>query len=284
MCESNNGSGGIDFDVLVIDSSSTDDSQNIARNYNFDLVIIDSDEFNHGGTRNYGFELCSESDVIVYLTQDAILCNKYSIYNLVKSFDDKGVSAAFGRQLPHDNANELATHARLFNYPDASIKKSIDDKSSLGIKTVFISNSFAAYRRDKLSAIGGFPQSTILCEDMYVAAKLIGDGLSVYYCSESVVKHSHNYSIAEEFKRYFDIGVFHKDEPWIKRDYGSAGNEGIKYVKSELDFLKGSPLNLLFRSLCFNFAKLLGMKVGGYYKSLPLPLIKKLSMHKRYWT
>lgn len=95
-----------------------------------------------------------------------------------------------------------------------------------GVKTVFMSNSFSAYRIDVLQQLGGFPSDTILCEDMYFTAKAVLAGYKVAYVSEAVVRHSHNYSAVEEFKRYFDIGVFHADEPWIREKFGGAGGEG----------------------------------------------------------
>jgi rhamnosyltransferase len=94
------------------------------------------------------------------------------------------------------------------------------------LKTVFTSNSFAAYRISTFIELEGFPDSTILSEDMFFAAKSVMAGYSVAYVSDAIVRHSHNYSTLEEFKRYFDIGVFQTDEPWIKQNFGGAGGEG----------------------------------------------------------
>ncbi|BBI49658.1 hypothetical protein HORIV_20790 [Vreelandella olivaria] len=65
---------------------------------------------------------------------------------------------AFGRQLPHPDASPIAAHARYFNYPDESRVVATADIPRLGIKTAFLSNSFAAYRREALSARAGFPK------------------------------------------------------------------------------------------------------------------------------
>lgn len=58
---------------------------------------------------------------------------------------------------------------------------------------------------------------------MYFAAKSVLNGYKVAYIAEAMVRHSHNYSLTEEFKRYFDIGVFHADQQWIRNDFGGAG-------------------------------------------------------------
>ncbi|WP_446918954.1 glycosyltransferase family 2 protein, partial [Klebsiella pneumoniae] len=59
--------------VKVIDSGSTDNTVAIAKAAGFDVDIISSTEFNHGGTRNKIVEqYIGEYDVVIFLTQDAI--------------------------------------------------------------------------------------------------------------------------------------------------------------------------------------------------------------------
>ncbi|BBM05676.1 hypothetical protein HAALTHF_27910n [Vreelandella aquamarina] len=85
-----------------------------------------------------------------------------------------------------------------------------------------MSNSFAAYRREALLAAGGFPEGTILSEDMMAGARLLQQGWKLAYCADACVQHSHNYTLAAEFKRYFDIGVFHHREQWLLAWLGKA--------------------------------------------------------------
>lgn len=270
--------------VIVIDSGSKDGTVRLASDLdNISVLHIHSKDFNHGGTRNLAVTKALGSDVIIFLTQDAILADTDALKNLVSYFSDPLIAAVCGRQLPHKDANPLAVHARNFNYSSKSIVKSKADIESLGIKTVFMSNSFAAYRRSIFEELGGFPEHTILAEDMFMAAKMILAGYKVAYCAEAAVKHSHNYTPREEFQRYFDTGVFHACTPWIQRDFGGAGGEGLRFVKSEMRFLlKESPL-WIPRALLTIFAKLLGYKLGKRWQSLPLPLCRTLSMYKSFW-
>ncbi len=272
-----------EMDVFIVDSSSSDGTQEASIEYGLNLKVISGSEFNHGGTRQMMVDVNAGYDVYVFLTQDAFLENTNAICNLVKPFNDPEVGAVCGRQLGHLDATLLAKHARLFNYPDHSRVKSLSDSSELGIKTPFMSNSFSAYRGDALRDVGGFPTHVILSEDMYVAAKMLLKGWKVAYASEAVCRHSHNYSIKQEFCRYFDQGVFHAREPWIRQAFGGAGGEGLRYVKSELRFLSLRHSYLWPEAFFRNAIKLLGFKLGMREQSLPLALKKKLSMHKRYW-
>ncbi|REI61384.1 glycosyltransferase family 2 protein [Klebsiella variicola] len=270
-------------DVYIIDSNSSDQTVNLAKSVGFNVKVIDKSSFNHGGTRNeMALSLKDKYDIAIFLTQDAIpeegFCEA-----IIASFSDDKVACSYGRQLPHTNANVLAIHARNFNYPAASHCYSMQDANSVGLKTVFTSNSFAAYRLSIFDMIGGVPTRTILSEDMYFAAQAVITGYKVAYVSEARVRHSHNYSVMEEFKRYFDIGVFHCEQPWIRDKFGGAGGEGKKFIISELTYLlKMSPLAIP-RACISNMAKISGYKAGQNYKKLPESLVRKFSMHKRYW-
>jgi rhamnosyltransferase len=272
------------YEVIVIDSSSTDRTLEVASQFNTKLVSINKSEFNHGKTRNLASQYAN-GDILVFLTQDAIPVDNNSICKLVEVFKtNKNIGVAYGRQIPYDSSSHFGKFARLFNYPQQSKIKTIRDVKTLGIKTVFSSNSFAAYRKDLLEAVGMFPNNVILSEDTYVAAKIIKNGYSVAYVSEAAVYHSHDYSIIQEFKRYFDIGVFYGRENWILREFATAESEGIRFVKEEIQYLiKQRVFHLIPVSIIRNGMKFLGYRLGINEKIIPKKLKKYLSMHSSYW-
>ncbi|WP_346831410.1 glycosyltransferase family 2 protein [Pseudomonas abietaniphila] len=272
-----------EFDTLIVDSSSTDGTLELARSRCNDVIQIDSKDFNHGGTRQMMAETHPRYDVFVYLTQDAYLEDPRAVENILTPFEDPLVGAVCGRQLPHLDATVLSQHARWFNYPPVSRIKSMDDVPELGIKVPFMSNSFSAYRRDALRAVGGFPRHVILSEDMYVAAKMLLTHWKVAYQGSAVCRHSHNYTLREEFRRYFDIGVFQARESWIHARFGGVRGEGFRYVKSELDFLGLRRWYLWPASFVRNGLKLLAFKLGKEEARLSRPLKRKLGMYKRFW-
>lgn len=271
------------FDLFIVDSCSSDGTGELAHSRVDNVVTIPSSQFNHGGTRQMMVSCNPCYDIYVFLTQDAYLEDASAIERLVAPFADESVGAVCGRQLPHLNANALAQHARQFNYPKESRLKSLADAPVLGIKTPFMSNSFSAYRGKALLEVGGFPEHVILSEDMYVAAKMLLAGWNVAYASDALCRHSHNYTLREEFCRYFDQGVFHAREYWIRERFGGAGGEGLRYVKSELRFLGLSRLHIWPSAILRNACKLLAYKLGQKERGLSLGLKKKLGMYKRYW-
>lgn len=256
----------------------------LARSYGFEVRLIAKADFNHGGTRQFGIGLMPEAEIIVFLTQDALLADPEAIERLLDAFADERVGAAYGRQLPHRDARPIGAHARLFNYPPESQVRTLDDRSRLGIKTAFISNSFAAYRRNALLEVGGFPTDTVMNEDTFVAGKMLLLGWKIAYCADARVYHSHDYAYTDEFKRYFDIGVFHARTPWLQQTFGSAAGEGRRFVISELRYLAKNAPWLMPSAVLRTGLKWLGFKMGSsLHRKLPLFLNRRLSLHQAYW-
>src|ERR1035437_6343999 len=134
--------------VLVIDSSSDDGTRDLAVAEGYQVFRIERRDFNHGGTRQLALELVPWASIAVYLTQDAVLASPDSVDLLLSAFEDKGVAAAYGRQLPRQGAGPIEAHARLFNYPPQSEVRDFESRHTLGIKAAFLSNSFSAYRSE----------------------------------------------------------------------------------------------------------------------------------------
>lgn len=270
---------------LVVDSSSSDGTRFDDLPANWQLLCIPAAEFNHGGTRNLALEQVPPgTDVVVFMTQDALLADSGSVSSLLSAFHDPSVACAYGRQLPHADASPVAAHARLFNYPEASRVVSLADKYQLGLKTCFLSNSFAAYRVSDLQAVGGFPCRVILGEDTTVAARVLMTGRKVAYVAEARVYHSHNYTPQQEFRRYFDTGVFHARSPWLRDTFGSASGEGRRFVRSELAYLWRHAAMWIPSALLRTVCKLAGYRIGLLERYLPTGVKRRLSMFNTYWT
>ncbi len=271
------------YELIIIDSSSKDKTVEISKKYTGNIIVIPQNEFDHGGTRAKAAQIAN-GEILIFMTQDALPYDEHTIENILKVFDDKHVGAAYGRQISYDDTNLFGKHLRKFNYPSISHIREKKDGEIYGIKTVQLSNSFAAYRKDILMQTGNFKDGLILGEDVYAGAKILNAGYSLAYVADAKVYHSHSYTPWQEFKRYFDIGVFHQCESWILDEYGKAEGEGGKYLKSELGYIfKQHAYHLLPAFFIRNTMKYLGYKLGQNYTKLPQWLILKLSMHHRWW-
>ena len=270
--------------VVVIDSGSTDGSDHVALAKGFDLHRIEPHTFNHGRTRQWAAEqCCTGRQFAVFLTQDAVLEGPESIGALLQAFSDPTVGAAYGRQVPHAGAGPFEAHVILFNYGPCSETRSVADAPRLGIKTAYLSNSFAAYRLSALAACGGFPSHLILGEDTGVAVKMLLAGWSIRYCADARVRHSHAYTIAQDTRRYFDFGVLHAQLPELMRNFGGAEGEGATFVASELRYVANHAPHLLPLVAVRNAVKYFGYRLGRTFDYLPRSLCRRLSMTKIFW-
>ena len=270
-------------DVYLVDSGSTDDTVDLAKAAGFNISSVDKLNFNHGGTRQEALRALRGYDYVIYLTQDAILADVDAIAKILRPFQSEKVGAVCGRQLPRKGAGCIESHARLYNYPEVSSVNTIDDAETKGLKAAFLSNSFAAYRIAALQEVGGFPSDVIFGEDMYVATRLLEAGYHIAYAAEACVYHSHDYSLLHEMKRYFDMGVFHSDQPWIRRVLGGAESEGFKFLASEFEYLLRNAFWRIPEAVLRTVLRYAGFRLGLMHERLPIWLKRRLAMNKAYF-
>jgi rhamnosyltransferase len=270
--------------VLVIDSSSADNTCELVRAAGYRLMSIPSVSFRHGATRQMAAEHCEDAEFLVYLTQDAVAEDPNCMENLLSAFRDPLVGAAYGRQLPRKDSGPIEYHARWFNYPDRSEVRDFASRKRLGIRTAFFSNSFAAYRSTAFKKVGGFPRNTLIAEDISVAARMLMAGWKIAYQADAKVIHSHNFNLRQEFSRYFDIGVHHHRERKNMAYFGRAEGEGLSFVKSEFQFLWRERRQYIPLAFLHNLNKLVSYHLGRKERMLPRTLKKKLSAQSNFWS
>ncbi len=282
LCESLEAQGIQKRQVLVVDSSSTDNTRELVERAGFRLRRIPKEDFRHGATRQMASGL-TNNDFIIFLTQDALPVGGDCFTKLLSAFEDPEIAAAYGRQLARPDARPIECHARLFNYPETSAVRSFADRARLGFRAAFFSNSFAAYRRSALDQVGGFPTDAILCEDTSVAARLLLQDWKIAYQGDAEVLHSHHMTMRKEFCRYFDIGVHHGSSAWLIDSFGGPGSEGRAFVASQMRYLKANKPSSIPEALARNVGKWLGYKLGVREQSLPMWLKLLLSAHSEHW-
>jgi rhamnosyltransferase len=244
---------------------------------------LKKEEFDHGATRRTAAGLIN-TDIMVFMTQDALPANRDLIENLVRPIlENEKVGASYARQLPKEDCRFLERYTRSFNYPAQSSVKWEKDVPVYGIKTYFCSDVCAAYDRRIYLETGGFPEKAIFNEDMIYAGNMVKAGHGVAYAADALVFHSHNYSAIQQLHRNFDLGVSQAEHPEIFAGISSEG-EGIRLVRQSLIYLlkKGRfwlVPGLVIQSGC----KYVGYFLGKRYEKLPKKMILALTMNRCYW-
>jgi len=254
-------------EIVVIDSGSTDGTRALAASYGCRVLEISPCQFDHGGTRNMAMRSTS-SDITIFMTQDAVPADERMIDELIQPLDDANVAIAYGRQLPRPGAGRLERFAREYHYPATSVMKDRETIAKLGLRAFFCSNSCSAVRRDTFEKLGGFREGVYVNEDMLFAATAMKAGRSIFYAAEAKVYHSHPFSLAWSWCRYFRTGRFLAANRQVLSDIevgrygGGLVQKGIAVFWSEHAFpaMAGLLLETAFKAVA--------VKAGWYYEKL----------------
>lgn len=267
-------------EIIIIDSESVDGTPQLAQQAGARVITVCRSEFDHGGTRNLA-AAAAEGSILLFMTQDAEPMNEHMIHELIEPLRTKDkVVYAYARQCARPDADVLEQLAREHNYPEQSQVKSFEHVSQMGLKTFFCSNVCSAIRTETFEAMGRFQAPVIFNEDLFMSARCILSGFKVAYCAEALVYHSHQYSLMQQLRRYFDNGVSMSCNSWIM-PYSAVGKAGSSLVKQQLKALLDSRRWLHIPYLVLEAgAKLVGYKLGIHFRRLPTFMRKKLSMHK----
>ncbi len=250
---------------------------------NAQIFPIKKEDFDHGGTRNYGAGL-SQADYLLFMTQDAVPVDENLLASMESFYEqDPLLAVVYARQLPSREVGPIERFTRLFNYPKESRIKGLKDLDTLGIKTYFCSNVCALYKKKTFDYMGGFVESTIFNEDMIYAAGAVKAGFKIGYQAQAKVIHAHKYTYRQQLSRNFDLAVSQKDYEELFADVKSE-KEGIKLVKLTIRYLNQTGRWYLIPDLILQSGfKYIGYWLGKHYRSLPKKMIKKISMNPKYW-
>ena len=208
------------FEVVVIDSGSTDGTLEALRRFPVRVEQIPPEVFHHARTRNLAAGYAN-GELLVFLSQDAIPASTDWLHALVSNFDDPKVGAVYGRQLPKQGSSLERQDALNALYGAHRIVKDPACRNDCGYLFYHFSDVNAAMRRSVWqSAL--FPENLKVFEDLGIAKLILDAGWKVVYEPAAAVFHSHQHTTLGLFKRYFDIGYTLKllkiwDAPGTKR-------------------------------------------------------------------
>ena len=198
------------FDLLIIDSGSTDGSIEQLQAKGVRIHSIPKSEFSHGGTRNLGVTL-SSGEYVAFLTQDALPADDNWLFSLVSTLDyEPEAAGAFGQHLPYPEASafvkrDLSNHFKhLSQYPlyldkNTDLKRFNTGESAWRQVLHFYSDNNSCLRRSVWQQI---PYPVIeYGEDQVWADLIIKAGYKKAYAINALVFHSHDYNEQETFER-----------------------------------------------------------------------------------
>jgi glycosyltransferase involved in cell wall biosynthesis/GT2 family glycosyltransferase len=199
-------------EILVLDSSSTDDSAEISGAHGAVVYQIPRSQYSHGGSRNLIMKLAS-GEFVAFLTQDATPAHEGWLAALLEGFEVAvNVGAVFGPHLPrptasHMIARELEHHFATWG-SDIAVQQL--ERSPRGLaeyranpgKMTFLSDVNCCIRRTAWEHV---PYREVpYAEDQLLGRELIEAGYAKVFHPRAQVFHSHDYRPVTFVRRYFD--------------------------------------------------------------------------------
>lgn len=245
--------------ISYVLTESSDGTEKYLEDHQLNYTKIKRQDFSHSLVREkVAFQ--STADIISFITQDVVIEDELWLYHLTKDIVSGEVDATYSRQLT--KYNNIEKYTREYNYPDYDIFKSKKDIEKYGLKTFFFSDASSAIKRDVFVQLDGYDHKNLpINEDMYFAYKLIMSGGKIKYCADSIIYHSHHFSLKELYARYKLTGKFFKENDYLNQFGTNKSGGGLaKYILKRI--LQDKRIDLLFRYPFDMAVRLIGMKVG----------------------
>lgn len=272
-----------EFEVILVDSGSTDATLQIARGYPIRIEQIAAHEFHHARTRNMAARL-GKAPIVINLSGDAIPASDSWLRNMLATFDDPGVGAAYGRQLPKPGSTMERVDTFDAVYGEQRIVKDPAHRNGLGYRFYHFSDVNSAIRRSVWEA-NPYPEDLKMFEDLAIAKRILDAGWKIVYEPAAPVFHSHQYSAQQLFKRYFDIGYTLKElQIWdVPGTRSSLFRDFRKLLTRQLGrAAKQDSLGSGRATIGQSLAKSAGMLLGLNQRFLPLAIKRHLSSYRAF--
>jgi len=182
---------GLQWEVVIIDSGSTDGTLKIAEQQGCRITHIQRQDFTFGRSLNNGSAF-SKGDILVYISGHCVPVGSDWLMKLIAPLSEGVAGYAYGRQIGRDSTKYSERQLFQKYFPEQSRQPKTD---------IFCNNANAALTRS-LWANYGFDEEIMGLEDMELAKRLGNDGEKTAYVADAVVFHIHDERWIQTRRRY----------------------------------------------------------------------------------
>lgn len=255
--------GGIeDYEVIIPDDSSTDDSVNFIKNNYPDIKVITS-------SKNLGFSpninkgiFAATKDLTFALNSDVQLTESYFVH-LLKYFSKNDTFGVTGRVMNMEE-NQIQDSAKLarkyFNGRLSYLKNyyCTDLMPDEWLPSFYLTGSNALFCTKKLKHIGGFNElfAPFYVEDVELGIRAWKFGWKCYYEHKAVCRHKTSSTIKSSFKRQKIRESVLRNKLYLHAIHLDASDKFLYYLKITFDLLsRWIILNFSFYKAFYSFLK-----------------------------
>ena len=284
------------FEVIVVDSGSSDGSVACAEQRGVSVKTIPASEFGHGRTRNLLASM-AQGQFLVFITQDARPANPHWLRSLVEGCDAQpDVAGAFGPHRAHPEARAV-THRELdqhfAGFGDKLSVVRLEDRDRFandpGYRQWlhFFSSNNSCIRRSIWEQLP-LPE-VAFAEDQTWALRAIEAGYAKAFVPEAAVYHSHDFGAWETLQRNFDearsFNLYFGYR--LQGSFREAVKSSAYLAKRDAKWLRADGLRGLSWAKgaaymsCIEMARIVGQYLGTRHARLPGWLLQSISRDER---
>ena len=179
------------YEVILVDSGSTDNTVQIGKEYGAKIVNISKDEFTFGRSLNRGIEVAAGEFIV------NISAHCYPVYHdwlsqLIKPFEDPKIAVSYGKQRG-GKENHYSEHQWFQKY--------FPDEAQPRQQNPYTHNANAAIRRS-LWEEHKYSEAITGLEDLEWSSWAVNNNYFIAYVPEAEVIHKHSETLGQVHNRY----------------------------------------------------------------------------------
>lgn len=244
-----------DFELIVVDSGSTDRTLEIVSQFPHKLIQIEATAYYPGAVLNMAINE-AQGEIIVFQNSDGVPLCRHTLQRLVDAFDDPDVDAALTRQLPRPEADTWVRKDYAVSFPDAEHTP----------QWIRLSLPMAAMRK-AVWQLHPFYTDAWASEDTEWGEWAVQHGHTIKYVKDAIIMHSHNYTLRQIYGRKFVEGeadaFIYDTKPSFARMLGGAIKTKLRDI---LTYAKagdwGGMPAIGPRAFVYHWAHYKGLKLG----------------------
>lgn len=192
------------IEIVVVDSGSTDNTVEICKKYNVNLVEIPNEDFSHSYSRNLGASH-AKGDYLLFMTQDVSVTEDVWVSQIISILKENDVVALSCDEIVRDDA-DLFARVKNFEHNNYIFSGAIDKINSMPESR----DENAVRKAAQLTDVNCLVRKNVFldykyegdyAEDLLLGKKLLEDGYKIAQVSSVKVMHSHTRNGFYELRR-----------------------------------------------------------------------------------
>ena len=182
---------GINYEVVLVDSGSSDETLKIAEHYDCRIQHITREEFSFGRSLNIGCE-AAQGEILVIVSGHCVPTDSYWLQRLCQPILEDQAEYTYGRQF--GGSESYVSEQRIF-------AKYFPEQSKVPQEGFYCNNANAALLKSVWYTYR-FDEELTGLEDMELAQRLVNDGGRIAYVAEAAVFHCHTETWPQVQRRF----------------------------------------------------------------------------------